>query len=117
MLAGAALATAGVTWAGGGLHLGIEVLVFGIASAGLLVFLKPWLSNHYLKGAGLDTSPKALVGTRVPVVEEITATTGQVKLDGSIWSARSLDPADVIREGETVVVSDIDGLTAVVWKD
>ncbi|GAB3074851.1 hypothetical protein CAQUA_05670 [Corynebacterium aquatimens] len=117
MLASAAFITAGVTWAGGGLHPGIEVAVFGLSSAAMLFFVRPYLHRHFHKPAALDTSTKALVGTRAIVLEDITPTGGQIKLDGSIWSARALDPGQVIREGEFVTVSDIDGPTAVVWQD
>lgn len=40
-----------------------------------------------------------------------------MRFDGSLWSARALDPAEVIPAGSTVTVSDIDGPVAVVWKD
>ena len=63
-----------------------------------------------------DESPRALVGSRAEVVEDITPAGGQVRFDGSLWSARALDPAEVISAGEYVTVSAIDGPVAVVWK-
>ena len=92
-------------------------MIFGLSSGALILFLRPWLHRRYLKPSALDTSPKALVGSKAEVLEEITPTGGQVRLDGSIWSARAIDPSFTIPAGEHVTVADIDGPTAVVWKD
>lgn len=115
MLAGGALATAGVSLFG--IPVWAEILVFGISSGALILFLRPWLHRRYLKPRVLDTSPRALVGSTARVLETITPTSGQVQLDGSIWSARAIDPSLTIAEGEHVTVAEIDGPTAVVWKD
>lgn len=115
MLAGGALATAGASLFG--IPVWAEILIFGVSSAALILFLRPWLHRRYLKPRVLDTSPKALVGSQAQVLEDITPTSGQVRLDGSIWSARAIDPATVIPAGDHVTVADIDGPTAVVWKD
>ena len=115
MLAGGALATAGASLLG--IPLWAEIVIFGLASGALILFLRPWLHRRYLKPSALDTSPKALVGTKAQVLEEIGPTGGQVRLDGSIWSARAIDPSITIPAGEHVTVADIDGPTAVVWKE
>ncbi|MCZ9293034.1 NfeD family protein [Corynebacterium meitnerae] len=115
MLAGGALVTSGASLLG--LPVWAEVVVFGVSSAALILFLRPFLHRRYLTPSKLDTSPKALVGKGAVVVEDITPTGGQVRLDGSIWSARALDPAHSIPAGDHVTVADIDGLIAVVWKD
>lgn len=115
MLAGGALATAAVSLLG--IPLWAEVVVFGLASAALILFLRPSLHRRYLKPKTLDTSPKALVGTRAEVIEDITPSGGQIRMDGSIWSARAIDPAATVEAGEHVIVADIDGPTAVVWKE
>ncbi|MEJ5996756.1 NfeD family protein [Corynebacterium sp. H130] len=115
MLAGAALTTAGVAlfdvpvWA--------EVVCFAISALLLLVFLKPYLNKHLKSAPVLDTSVKALEGTNAQVLERVTGTDGQVRLDGSIWSARSIDPTVSFEVGESVNVVKIDGATAVVWKE
>ena len=64
----------------------------------------------------LDTSQQALVGAAAEVLEDVGARGGQIRLDGSIWSARSMDPSETFTRGEEVHVIDIDGPTAVVWK-
>ena len=93
MLGLAALATAGVAMFH--VSLSIELIIFALMSLGLLLFLKPLLRRHLTVGAHA----------------------GQVRLDGSIWSARSLDPAHNFSVGERVSVVTIDGTTAVVWKE
>ncbi len=115
MLAAGALTTAAAALAG--LTLGAEVAVFAVSSAVFWFFLRPYLHKRFLRPTSYDDSPRALVGTRAVVIEGITPGGGQVRLDGSIWSARSLDPAVAIPAGDTVTVSDIDGPVAVVWKD
>ena len=86
-------------------------------SLGLLLFLKPLLRRHLTRAPALDTSPAALTGATAEVLEPVGAHAGQVRLDGSIWSARSLDPAHNFSVGERVSVVTIDGTTAVVWKE
>lgn len=115
MLAGAALAAAGVSLAGA--PLWASVVAFAIAAFGLLVFLRPFLRRRMAGPKALDTSPQALIGSTAVVLEAIEGHGGQVRLDGSIWSARSLDPSHTFAEGERVSVISIDGATAVVWKE
>ena len=108
MLGLAALATAGVAM----FHvpLSIELIIFAL-------FLNPLLRRHLTHAPALDTSPAALTGATAEVLEPVGAHAGQVRLDGSIWSARSLDPAHNFSVGERVSVVTIDGTTAVVWKE
>ncbi|NLZ58238.1 MAG: NfeD family protein [Corynebacterium sp.] len=115
MLAGAALATAGVSLAG--VPIWAEFLTFAVSAFGLLFFLRPALKRRLHKPAALDTSVRALVGENAVVLEAVTGSSGQIRLDGSIWSARSMDPYHTFHEGDHVAVIRIDGATAVVWKD
>uniref|UniRef100_UPI0001754812 Membrane protein implicated in regulation of membrane protease activity n=1 Tax=Corynebacterium glutamicum (strain ATCC 13032 / DSM 20300 / JCM 1318 / BCRC 11384 / CCUG 27702 / LMG 3730 / NBRC 12168 / NCIMB 10025 / NRRL B-2784 / 534) TaxID=196627 RepID=UPI0001754812 len=78
---------------------------------------RPAIRKRLLKPKVLDSSPRALVGHRAEVLEDVGATSGQVRLDGSIWSARSMDPTHTFAEGEIVSVIDIQGTTAIVWKE
>lgn len=115
MLAGAALATAGVSLIG--VPVWVEFATFAVSAFALLFFLRPALKRRLHKPAALDTSVRALVGKNAVVLEDVTGAGGQVRLDGSIWSARSMDPAHTFTEGEHVNVISIDGATAVVWKE
>lgn len=115
MLGGGALAAAGVSLIGA--PLWGAVLAFALVSIGLMVFLRPTLKRHFHKPMTLDTSTKALVGNQAEVLEPVSGDAGQVRLDGSIWSARSMDPSHSFAVGERVTVISIDGTTAVVWKE
>ena len=115
MLAGGALATAGASLFG--IPLWAEIVIFGLASGALILFLRPWLHRRFKKPAALDTSPKALVGAKAEVLEEINRYGGQVPPHGTIWSSRPIAPAFPTPAGEHVTVADIDGPTAVVWKE
>lgn len=115
MLAGAALATAGVSLIG--VPVWVEFATFAASAFTLLFFLRPALKRRLHKPAALDTSVRALVGKNAVVLEDVTGAGGQIRLDGSIWSARSMDPAHSFTEGEHVNVISIDGATAVVWKE
>lgn len=115
MLAAGALTTSAVALAG--VPVGAEVAVFAASSAAFWVFLRPYLRRRLNAPMVYDETPRALVGSHAQVVEDITPAGGQVLLDGSLWSARTLDRAESIPAGSTVTVSDIDGPVAVVWKD
>ena len=115
MLGAGALTTALVALAG--VPLWAELAVFVASSALFWMFLRPVLRTRMDAPLVLDETPRALVGSRAEVVEEIAGGTGQVRFDGSLWSARSLDPAETIPAGTTVTVYDIDGPVAVVWKE
>lgn len=114
MIAAGALTAAGFSLLG--VPLTAEIAIFAAASAVFWFFLRPYLRRRLDSPMAYDESPRALVGSRAEVVEDITPTGGQVRFDGSIWSARALDPGETILAGEVVVVSAIDGPIAVVWK-
>lgn len=115
MLGGGALAAAGVSLLGA--PLWGSTLAFALVSVGLMVFLRPALKKRLHTPMVLDTSTKALVGNRAEVLEVVDGSSGQVRLDGSIWSARSMDPSYSFAVGERVTIVSIDGSTAVVWKE
>ncbi len=94
-----------------------EVAVFAASSALFWFFLRPPLRRRMESPLVLDESPRALVGSGAEVVEEISGGRGQVRFDGTVWSARALDPAETIPAGSHVTVYDIDGPIAIVWKE
>ncbi|MBP3087633.1 NfeD family protein [Corynebacterium sp. sy017] len=117
MLGAGALATAGIALLP--VPLWAELVCFSGVSFGLLFFLKPILKRHMTKNIGLDTSPRALLGQKALVVEPFRNGRGMVRLDGSLWSARTADSTDEANDYEIdqeLQVVDIDGNTAVVWK-
>lgn len=115
MLGAGALVTALVALAG--IPLWAEIAVFAVTSVVCWLFLRPRLRKRMESPMVLDESPRALVGSAAEVVEDIEEGRGQVRVDGSLWSARALDPAERISAGSLVTVYDIDGPVAVVWKE
>lgn len=111
MLAGGALAAAGVTAAGQ--PLWVQVVTAAAVSLLLLLGLRPWLVRraHAPEHA---TNANAHVGRTAVVVQTVTTTSGLVKLVGEVWTARAADGSPVLPEGSTVRVVRIDGATAVV---
>ena len=98
---------------GGGLWL--QIAVFLILSALSLMLLKPlsrkWMAGH--KAA--RTNADRVIGETALVTEEIdnTMATGQVQVDGQIWTARSAHGV-VIPAGSLVKVLSIQGVKVMV---
>ncbi|GAC53183.1 NfeD family protein [Gordonia sp. GONU] len=114
MLAGGAFAAAGVdfVWEP---PLWVEGLVFAVVSVLLLVAVRPVAKRHMLNRPAVLMNTEALEGRAAIVTEKVDQHDGRVKIGGDIWSARTMDPAQVIEPGTHVTVVQIDGATAVVW--
>ncbi|RVW04138.1 NfeD family protein [Rhodococcus xishaensis] len=115
MLAGGALATAGFS-AVTDFPVWIDAVVFGIASLLLVLGVRPVLLRRFGTQPLELTNVAALTGKTALVLEEVAEHSGQVKLEGDIWTARPLDVTEVYSPGTTVTVMEIDGATAVVWR-
>jgi membrane protein implicated in regulation of membrane protease activity len=92
--------------------IGVGVSVAGIA------FVRPVALRHLRKSTALTrTGVDALPGSRARAVSEVTREDGRITLKGEIWSARlDLDvTSDAIPDGADVVVTRIDGATALVY--
>ncbi|WP_277068393.1 NfeD family protein [Saccharomonospora viridis] len=92
----------------------IDVIVFAVASVGLIVLARPALKRRFLTGPGVRMNTEALLGTQAVTISTVTSTGGQVKLSGEIWSARSIAEGEVIEPDTTVTVVEISGATAIV---
>nr|WP_305085953.1 NfeD family protein [Corynebacterium sp. CCUG 51687] len=115
MIAAGALTTSAIALAE--VPLGVEIGAFVVASAGFWFLLRPYLHRRLRRPSAVGELGQSLIGASAQVVEEITPSSGQIQLDGSLWSARAIDPSHTIKSGSTVIVSDIDGPIAVVWKE
>jgi membrane protein implicated in regulation of membrane protease activity len=91
-------------------------IVFVLASVGTLGVLRPIALRHMNIPPAIRTGAAALVGTRAVVLERIANNEGVgcVKIDGEVWTARSLDDDQVIEPGTVVDVVQIKGATALV---
>ncbi len=91
-------------------------IVFVAASLLTLVAVRPIVRSHLRMPPQLRTGSAALVGKQAIVLERIANAEGVgcVKIDGEVWTARSLDDDQVIERGTRVEIVEIKGATALV---
>ncbi len=116
MLSGGALAAAGSS-ALPGLPLWVDGAAFLLVSVLLLTVVRPTVRRRLSVGGGLAEPARALEGKQALVLNRIDRHQGQVKLDGEVWTARPLNEDDSYEPGDQVTVMQIDGATAVVWRN
>ncbi len=112
MLATGALVGMVVALAGAGLP--IQIIAAAAASVAMLALVRPNAIKRLHSGPTLKQGHEALVGEEGFTVAEITASGGQVKVGGEIWTARPYDDTAVIPVGARVRVYEIRGATAYV---
>jgi len=113
MLAGAALATAGVAALGAPVLL--QVAVFAVVAIGMVGVVRPIAKRRLELPSSEKTGIERLQGRNAVVTRTVDAHGGRVRLAGEEWSAESYDPNQVLPVGATVQVMEIRGATAVVW--
>ncbi len=107
-------ALAGAITAGFGAPFWAAILVFALVSLGLLFFVRPPMVAKLHAGPTLSTGHQGLVGTSGVVSEPVDYRGGRIKLSGEVWSARAETDGQSFEAGAEVVVTRIDGATAVV---
>ena len=113
MVAGGAVAAA--IAAAFGAPVVVDVLVFAVTSALLLLAARPPLLAYVRRSVpGTPTGPAALVGSEGEVLVPVSRDGGRVKLAGEVWTARSAAGGLPLEVGSQVKVVRIDGATAVV---
>lgn len=90
------------------------VLVFAAASVGLLFFARPSIVARLHDGPTLQSGHQALIGHIAVVVEKVDWQGGRVQLSSEIWSARTASETESFEAGTDVLVTQIDGATAIV---
>ncbi|MCU1567164.1 MAG: hypothetical protein JWQ56_2101 [Pseudarthrobacter sp.] len=111
MLGGGTLAALVADFAGADLWL--QIVVFCVVSLLMIAFVRPVALSHLKKGpSDQRTNVDRLIGEQALVMEPVSTDGGLVKIGGDIWTARSA--GGVLAAGQRVVVSAIDGATAVV---
>jgi len=113
LLGVAALLTAGT--AALGLPVGLQLLVFALASTAGLVVVRPIARRHIAQPQLRRFGVEALVGKPAYVLSEVTGREGRIRIGGEEWSARAYDETLVIPTGATVDVIEIEGATALVY--
>ncbi len=93
-----------------------QFFIFILASVIALIISKPLVKNKLLTEK-VPTNADSVIGKTAYVNEKINIfdSTGQVKVNGAIWSAKSED-GEIIDEGTAVTVSEIKGVHLIVKK-
>lgn len=92
----------------------LQVVVFLAVSIVLLYFTRP-LAEKRLKIGHEKNSIDQMIGKPGLVMEDIVPFhTGQVKLNGQIWTAAAKDNDETINKGEEVKVVKIEGVKLIV---
>ncbi|MFC8511307.1 NfeD family protein [Streptomyces sp. NPDC057411] len=107
-------AVAGAVTAALGFGVVAQVIVFAAVSVALIAVVRPIAARHRDGRPQLATGIDALKGRQAVVLERVDASGGRIKLNGEVWSARTLDTGQSFEPGTQVDVVDIDGATAVV---
>lgn len=90
------------------------LVVFIVCSIASLAILRPVARRHIRLPAISRTGTDALVGRKALVTRQVDALGGRVRVGGEEWSARSYLDDQVLVEGQTVDIVQIEGVTALV---
>ena len=92
-----------------------QVLIMLVISIVLLIFTRPFFVKK-LNANKEKTNVDALLGKIALVTKKITKfEKGEVKIDGKIWTAKSVSEED-LEEGTECLLQRIEGVTAIVSK-
>jgi membrane protein implicated in regulation of membrane protease activity len=94
-------------------NLLIQTTVFVISSSVLIPLTKPIVNKYFDDGKTIATNAYSLIGKVGIVTTEINTlnSTGQVKVNGEIWSAKANED---IKQGTEVEILKIDGVKLIV---
>lgn len=95
-------------------NLWIQLIVFMVLSIILWIFTRPIAVKHLNLGKE-KTNVDSLAGQKAIVITTIDnlQATGQAKVNGLEWTARSADDS-IINAGETVIIKEVEGVKLIV---
>ncbi|GAA4907172.1 hypothetical protein GCM10025789_28350 [Tessaracoccus lubricantis] len=102
-----ALVLPGLVW--------LQITVALITAVATLFLLRPTLLAKVRASKGYRSSLDSIVGSKGRATAMITGHSGEVKVEGQVWEARSFDPTITIEEGEEIEVFSLDGVTLSVY--
>lgn len=98
-------------------NLIIQTVIFIISSAILILATKPLIKKFLKTNASTETKTNAfsIIGKKAIVIKNIDKIdgSGQIKVDGEIWSAEG-ETDSIIEKGTEVEILKIDGVKAIV---
>ena len=94
----------------------IQIVIWGVLSIILLLFTKKFADK--LNPTPVQTNVYSVIGKKANVIVEINGekSTGQVKVDGDVWSAKTEEFNAIIPVGSVVEILRVDGVKLVVKK-
>lgn len=111
--------TMGLTtiWFAGGALVGAVMAAFFLPlwSQIILILTRPW-ALKYLNSRTVRTNADSLIGQTALVTQDIDNLNakGQVKVEGQIWTARSISDDVQLHEGQKVMIESISGVKVIV---
>jgi membrane protein implicated in regulation of membrane protease activity len=97
------------------LPFALQLAAFGALSVGGMLATRPALKRLASTAAGLRTGVDAMRGRKGVVIKPISELeSGQVRVEGEIWTARSYYEGEPLAEGTRVEVVEVRGVTALV---
>ena len=100
-----ALAFPGLIW--------VQFLVAVVVAVAMLGLLRPTLLRKLRDLPGYRSSIDKMVGSSGVALTEITASAGEVKVAGEVWTAHSLE--GTIAAGTEIEIYRVDGATVIVY--
>jgi membrane protein implicated in regulation of membrane protease activity len=93
-----------------GLYFNIQLLTFNVLSVALLLSSRTLFRRFFMRDASsVRHGVEAMLGSEAVVVEKVPADGfGTVRINGELWTARSLEGS--IDQGEIVRVENLEGL-------
>ena len=97
-------------------NLFIQTSVFVISSTVLLFATKPFVKKFTQTKSPIKTNVYSIIGKTAIVTQEINSihSTGQIKVDGEIWSAIGENDSSVIPKDSEVKILEVKGVKAIV---
>ncbi len=98
-----------------GLPIYVQIATFLVISITMLIFTRPVAVKYFNKDR-IKTNAESIVGSQAVVTSLIDnlSSTGQVRINGMEWTARTTDDNVKISEGNIVTVVAINGVKLVV---
>ncbi len=93
----------------------IQVIVFIVVSAAMLVLTRPW-AKTFINAKKTSTNADRAIGQEVILSERVSNLdqTGMAVVNGQEWTVRTEDDKEVIEQGELVRIVRISGVKLIV---
>ncbi len=98
-----------------GAGLPVQIAVFLAVSMVLLIFTRPFAAK-YVNRNRVRTNVDSLIGKKAVVTQDIDnlAATGEARVDGKVWMARTGSDSEKISAGTAVTILSVSGVKLIV---